>query len=110
MTDEGRRRETHHAERRRASIGRPSPFSRKRLPTLPHRRALDIACGDSLNTFLLARHGLAVQAIDFVRTGLERSRSAFRSEGLTAGFVQSDLESEDGRTFLARMVARRPID
>lgn len=72
--------------------GAPSEFLLHHLALLPRGRALDLACGDGANAIALARHGFAVDAIDFAGAGLHRGMAAARRAGLRVGFVQADLQ------------------
>ncbi len=85
--------EERYQGRRDDPIRPPSRFLQQHLHYVPRGRALDVACGDGRHALFLARHGLAVDAIDFARAGLVRAREIARREGLAVHLVQADLES-----------------
>jgi SAM-dependent methyltransferase len=60
---------------------------------LPLGRALDVACGDGRNTLYLARQHFAVDAVDIALAGLMRAKREAYRQGLSACFIQADLDS-----------------
>ncbi len=73
-------------------IRAPSRFLVEQRFRLPRGRALDVACGDGRHALYLARHGWAVDAIDFAHAGLARLLAIARRDGLPVDAVQADLE------------------
>ena len=77
----------------------PSRFLADRIQLLktltPGRRALDIACGEGLNSIFLAHHGFQVTAVDISDRGIEKGESRMRSEGVTVDFRGVDLDGYD---------------
>ena len=70
----------------------PSPFLVERLPDLPGRRALDIACGAGRNALCLAEAGYEVEAVDISGVAIERARDAARERGLEVDWRVADLD------------------
>ena len=69
----------------------PSPFLEQNAHLLPlHGRALDLACGAGRNAIYLARHGLAVDAVDISRVALERGRAD--AGDLPIRWIECDLD------------------
>lgn len=93
MTDQRARWEARYGARQEAPARAPSLFLRRMLKDLPPGRALDVACGDGRNAFLLAEHGFEVDALDFSFAALMRARDTLRRAKRTARFVQCDLEA-----------------
>jgi len=63
-------------------------------------RILEIGCGTGANLWFLAREGFSAYGMDGSASGLERLRSRFQEEGLTADVRQGDvtrLPYEDGQ-------------
>lgn len=89
----GRRKwEDRYQDRTSDPTALASSFLRKHLQELPRGRALDIACGEGRHALLLARHGFAVEAVDFAGPALRRLQARARHEGLDVLLVQADLE------------------
>ena len=80
-----------YAEGAYESRRHPSPFLEQNAHLLPlHGRALDLACGAGRNAIYLARHGLAVDAVDISRVALERGRAD--AGDLPIRWIECDLD------------------
>lgn len=73
-------------------MGSPSLFLERHAARLPVGRALDVACGDGRNTLYLARRHFAVEAVDIAFAGLMRARQEALQRGLSARFIQANLD------------------
>lgn len=59
----------------------------------PGRSVLEIGCGIGLDSFRMARRGLAVTAVDLTEVGVETARSRFQRCGLAGEFRVADAEN-----------------
>jgi tellurite methyltransferase len=71
----------------------PSLFVVEHCRQLSPGRALDVASGDGRHALYLARHGWAVDAVDFAHAGLARLLAVARRNGLPVAALQADLEA-----------------
>jgi SAM-dependent methyltransferase len=60
---------------------------------LPVGKALDVACGDGRNTLCLAQRHSSVDAVDIAIAGLMRAKREAQRRGLSAHFIQADLDA-----------------
>jgi 2-polyprenyl-3-methyl-5-hydroxy-6-metoxy-1,4-benzoquinol methylase len=70
-----------------------SLFLQRECARLPVGRALDVACGDGRNALYLAQQHFAVDGIDIALAGLMRARHEAQRRGLSARFIQADLDA-----------------
>jgi len=84
--------EKRYGARTAEPLSPPSLFLERHLARLPIGRALDVACGDGRNTLHLARRKFAVEAMDIALAGLLRAKREVLREGLSAAFIQADLD------------------
>lgn len=73
----------------------PSSLLRECVDWLPEGRALDVATGTGRNALFLAERGYDVDGIDVARSALERARSRADRRGLSADWIQADLNEFD---------------
>ncbi|MFA9426693.1 class I SAM-dependent methyltransferase [Natronorubrum sp. A-ect3] len=73
----------------------PIPELKRRLPTLPDGRALDVATGNGRNALFLAEHGYDVDAIDISDVALEQARRRADERGVEVDWMRADLDEFD---------------
>jgi SAM-dependent methyltransferase len=64
----------------------------ERLPILPGRTLLDVACGSGQLALMAAKDGLDVTGVDIAANLIERARSRARAAGLEVRFEEADAE------------------
>ena len=72
-------------------------FLVKKLGLNGGERILDLACGFGRHSLELARRGFPVTGVDITKDYVEYARSAAKSEGLNAQFINSDIREADFR-------------
>ena len=70
----------------------PSELLREWLPQLPHRSALDLACGSGRNSRYLAECGAKVVGIDISDVAIEQARQ-LSSNLVNIDFIVADLDA-----------------
>lgn len=55
------------------------------------RRVLDLGCGTGYDALALARHGFAVEGIDYSQVAIDEANRMAAEAGLTVGFRQGDI-------------------
>jgi len=69
----------------------PAFFLKKQIHRLPRGKALDVAMGTGRNSIFLAKHGYAVDGVDFSEVAIEKVNSFAQKDSLPIHLERADL-------------------